>query len=59
MKLVDDKLVTPMGYVIAEKIRGEWHTKEPELLQSFLDKEKSDFEKKIKESSTEKRKTKK
>jgi len=32
MKLEDDKIVDHIGTVLAEKIRGEWHTKDPAVL---------------------------
>jgi hypothetical protein len=32
MKLEDDKVVDHIGTVLAEKIRGEWHTKDPAVL---------------------------
>ena len=32
MKLEGDKVVDHMGTVLAEKIRGEWHTKDPAVL---------------------------
>ena len=32
MKLEGDKVVDHIGTVLAEKIRGEWHTKDPAVL---------------------------
>jgi len=32
MKLENDKVVDHIGTVLAEKIRGEWHTKDPAVL---------------------------
>jgi len=32
MKLEDNKVVDHIGTVLAEKIRGEWHTKDPAVL---------------------------
>ena len=32
MKLENDKIVDHIGTVLAEKIRGEWHTKDPAVL---------------------------
>ena len=32
MKLEDDKVVDHIGTVLAEKIRGEWHTKDNAVL---------------------------
>jgi hypothetical protein len=33
MKLEDDKVVDQYGAVLAEYIRGEWHTKDPAVLE--------------------------
>jgi hypothetical protein len=35
MRLVDDKVLGHMGDVLAERIRGEWHTKD-EAASQFL-----------------------
>ena len=32
MRLEDNKVVDHIGTVLAEKIRGEWHTKDPAVL---------------------------
>lgn len=37
MRLVDDKVLGHMGDVLAEKIRGEWHTKDAAVLQFISD----------------------
>jgi len=33
MKLEGNKIISKMGDVLAEKINGEWETKNPEVLQ--------------------------
>ena len=39
MKLVNDKVLGHMGDILAEKIRGEWHTKDAAILQFIYDQE--------------------
>ena len=39
MKLVNDKVLGHMGDVLAEKIRGEWHTKDAAILQFISEQE--------------------
>jgi hypothetical protein len=39
MRLVNDKVLGHMGDVLAEKIRGEWHTKDAVILQFISDQE--------------------
>ena len=36
MRLENDKVVDRMGNVLAEKIRGEWHTKDDAVMQFIL-----------------------
>ena len=36
MKLENDKVVDHIGTVLAEKIRGEWHTKDDAVMQFIL-----------------------
>ena len=36
MKLENDKVVDHIGTVLAEKIRGEWHTKDNAVMQFIL-----------------------
>lgn len=52
MKLEDDKVVDHIGTVLAEKIRGEWHTKNPEVLEFIQEQEKAP-KKKAKVEETE------
>lgn len=41
MRLENDKVVDHIGTVLAEKIRGEWHTKNPEVLEFIQEQEKA------------------
>jgi hypothetical protein len=43
MKLENDKVVDQYGAVLAEYIRGEWHTKDPAVLD-FINQEESEVE---------------
>lgn len=43
MKLENDKVVDQYGAVLAEYIRGEWHTKDPAILD-FINQEESEVE---------------
>tara|TARA_B100001939_G_scaffold348023_1_gene372033 strand:+ start:957 stop:1184 length:228 start_codon:yes stop_codon:yes gene_type:complete len=43
MKLENDKVVDQYGAVLAEYIRGEWHTKDPAVLD-FINEEESEVE---------------
>ena len=52
MKLEGDKVVDHIGTVLAEKIRGEWHTKNPEVLEFIQEQEKAP-KKKAKVEETE------
>ena len=52
MKLENDKVVDHIGTVLAEKIRGEWHTKNPEVLEFIQEQEKAP-KKKAKVEETE------
>ena len=52
MKLKGDKVVDHIGTVLAEKIRGEWHTKNPEVLEFIQEQEKAP-KKKAKVEETE------
>ena len=36
MRLEEDKVVDHIGTVLAEKIRGEWHTKDDAVMQFIL-----------------------
>jgi len=36
MRLENDKVVDHIGTVLAEKIRGEWHTKDDAVMQFIL-----------------------
>lgn len=36
MRLENDKVVNHIGTVLAEKIRGEWHTKDDAVMQFIL-----------------------
>ena len=36
MRLENDKVVNHIGTVLAEKIRGEWHTKDDTVMQFIL-----------------------
>jgi hypothetical protein len=42
MKLENDKVVDHIGTVLAEKIRGEWHTKDAAVLEFILASEGGD-----------------
>jgi hypothetical protein len=42
MRLEDDKVVNHIGTVLAEKIRGEWHTKDDAVMQFILTSEGGD-----------------
>ena len=54
MKLEDDKVVDHIGTVLAEKIRGEWHTKNPEVLEFIQEQEKAPKKKaKVEETKLE------
>ena len=54
MKLEGDKVVDHIGTVLAEKIRGEWHTKNPEVLEFIQEQEKAPKKKaKVKETELE------
>ena len=44
MKLEGDKVVDHIGTVLAEKIRGEWHTKDNAVLQFIMAAEVQDSE---------------
>ena len=44
MKLEGNKVVDHIGTVLAEKIRGEWHTKDNAVLQFIMDTEVQDSE---------------
>lgn len=44
MKLEGDKVVDHIGTVLAEKIRGEWHTKDNAVLQFIMATEVQDSE---------------
>jgi len=52
MKLEGNKVVDHIGTVLAEKIRGEWHTKNPEVLEFIQGQEKAP-KKKAKVEETE------
>ena len=52
MKLEGNKVVDHIGTVLAEKIRGEWHTKNPEVLEFIQEQEKAP-KKKAKVEETE------
>ena len=52
MRLENDKIVDHIGTVLAEKIRGEWHTKNPEVLEFIQEQEKAP-KKKAKVEETE------
>ena len=52
MRLENDKVVDHIGTVLAEKIRGEWHTKNPEVLE-FIQKQEKAPKKKAKVEETE------
>jgi len=52
MRLEGDKVVDHIGTVLAEKIRGEWHTKNPEVLEFIQEQEKAP-KKKAKVEETE------
>jgi len=52
MRLENDKVVDHIGTVLAEKIRGEWHTKNPEVLEFIQEQEKAP-KKKAKVEETE------
>jgi len=39
MRLVNDKVLGHMGDVLAEKIRGEWHTKDAAILKFISEQE--------------------
>jgi len=41
MKLEGNRVVDHIGTVLAEKIRGEWHTKNPEVLEFIQEQEKA------------------
>ena len=44
MKLEGNKVIDHIGTVLAEKIRGEWHTKDNDVLQFILATETQDSE---------------
>ena len=52
MKLEGNRVVDHIGTVLAEKIRGEWHTKNPEVLEFIQEQEKAQ-KKKAKVEETE------
>ena len=52
MKLEGNRVVDHIGTVLAEKIRGEWHTKNPEVLEFIQEQEKAP-KKKAKVEETE------
>lgn len=51
MRLENDKVVDHIGTVLAEKIRGEWHTKNPEVLE-FIQEQESASKKKAPKKKT-------
>lgn len=44
MKLEGNKVIDHIGTVLAEKIRGEWHTKDNDVLQFIMTTEGQDSE---------------
>jgi len=57
MKLEGNKIISKMGDVLAEKINGEWETKNPEVLQ-FAVASENEKEEKPKPKSKNKKKEK-
>ncbi len=54
MKIEGDKVVSRMGDVLAEKINGEWETKNPEVL-AFLSEQKEKPKPKAKKKAAPKK----
>jgi|TARA_R100001463_G_scaffold56503_2_gene108583 hypothetical protein len=40
MKIEDNKVIDQYGAVLAEYIRGEWHTKDPAVLEFVMSEDK-------------------
>ena len=44
MKLDDNKVIDQYGAVLAEYIHGEWHTKDPAVLEFIMNQDKPETE---------------